>query len=51
VLDRMLEAIGQGQFRLAAISGASAGGINAALTACGLASGGPEAARQRALSR
>ncbi|MBV8401383.1 MAG: patatin-like phospholipase family protein [Acetobacteraceae bacterium] len=46
VLDRLLESV-EGRFRIAAISGASAGGINAALTACGLASGGPQDARAR----
>src|SRR5690242_9915071 len=47
VLDRLLEAVAEGRFRIAAISGASAGGINAALAACGLASGGPQAARDK----
>jgi NTE family protein len=47
VLDRLLEAVEEGRFRIVAISGASAGGINAALAACGLASGGPEVARSR----
>jgi NTE family protein len=47
VLDRLLEAVAESRLRLAAISGASAGGINAALVACGLASGGPQAARDK----
>jgi NTE family protein len=47
VLDRLLEAVEQGEFRIVAISGASAGGINAALTGCGLAKGSPQDARSR----
>ncbi|WP_341315664.1 patatin-like phospholipase family protein [Paraburkholderia sp. IMGN_8] len=45
VLDRLLEEVARGRLHIAAISGASAGGINATLCACGLALGGAEAAR------
>ncbi len=44
VLDRFLE---DGRVRIAAISGTSAGAINAAVLADGLMRGGPEAARER----
>ena len=47
VLDRLLEAVAADRFRIAAISGSSAGGINAALTVSGLAAGGPEDARRK----
>jgi NTE family protein len=47
VLDRLLEASSQATpFDIAAISGASAGGINAALCAAGLATGGATKARE-----
>ena len=57
VLDRLLEEVAAGAIRLAAISGTSAGALNAALTVSGLVQGGPELARRklaefwRALSR
>ena len=47
VLDRLLEEVGPRRLRIAAISGASAGGINATLCASGLALGGAEAARHK----
>jgi NTE family protein len=47
VLDRLLEAIDEGRFEIAAISGSSAGAINAAVAACGLIEGGPALARTR----
>jgi NTE family protein len=47
VLDRLLEEVEQKRLHIAAISGASAGGINATLCACGLALGGAEAARTK----
>ncbi|MEM5315000.1 patatin-like phospholipase family protein [Paraburkholderia sp. JHI869] len=48
VLDRLLESTSQGTpFHVEAISGASAGGINATLCAAGLASGGATQARDR----
>lgn len=43
VLDRLLES---GLFRIEAISGASAGALNAVVAANGLLAGGPEAARK-----
>jgi NTE family protein len=46
VLDRLLEEIEAGRLRVNALSGASAGAINAALFAGGLTSGGPAAARK-----
>lgn len=46
-LDRLLEAVENGQFEVAAISGSSAGAINAAVAACGLIEGGPALARTR----
>ena len=47
VLDRLLESTSQGTpFNIEAISGASAGGINAALCAAGLANGGATKARE-----
>ncbi len=47
VLDRLLLDVGAGRLRLAAISGASAGALNAALTASGLAQGGADLARRK----
>jgi NTE family protein len=47
VLDRLLEAAAADRFRIAAISGSSAGAINAALTVSGLVGGGPVAARRK----
>lgn len=44
VLDRLLEA---GEFRFAAVSGTSAGAMNAVALADGWARGGPEGARER----
>ena len=46
-LDRLLEAVDAGAFEIAAISGASAGAINAVVAACGLVEGGPALARVR----
>jgi len=57
VLDRLLKEVAAGHLRFAAISGSSAGALNAALTVSGLVQGGPDLARQkledfwRALSR
>ena len=45
VLDRLLQEVAADRLRIAAISGSSAGALNAALTACGLAQGGAEVAR------
>lgn len=45
VLDRLMELVDSGQLRIAGLSGASAGGINGALCAAGLALGGPAQAR------
>ena len=47
VLDRLLEDVAAGRLRVSAISGTSAGGINAALVATGLAQGGPDLARRK----
>jgi NTE family protein len=47
VLDRLLLDIGAGRLRLAAISGTSAGALNAALTASGLIQGGSDLARRK----
>ena len=47
VLDRLLEDVEAGEIEIKAISGASAGAINAAVTAGGLAEGGPALARTR----
>jgi len=47
VLDRLLQEVSAGRFRVGAVSGSSAGAFNAALTVSGLASGGPDAARQK----
>ena len=46
-LERLLEAAEGGEIEIAAISGASAGAINAAVAAAGLAEGGPALARRR----
>ena len=57
MLDRLLQEVAAHRLRFAAISGTSAGAINATLTATGLIQGGPELARRklqnfwRALSR
>ncbi len=45
VLDRLMELVEASGLRIAGFSGASAGGINAALCAAGLAIGGPAEAR------
>ena len=47
VLDRLLEEVAENRLAIAAISGTSAGAINAALTASGLAEGGASRARER----
>src|SRR5271165_1191022 len=47
VLDRLLEDAAADRFRLAAISGTSAGALNAALTVSGLVQGGPDLARRK----
>lgn len=47
VLDRLLEEVEAERLAIAAISGTSAGAINAAVLACGLAQGGPALARAR----
>ncbi len=47
VLDRLLEEVDRGELRISGFSGASAGAINAALCVCGLAAGGPPAARAK----
>lgn len=49
VLDRLLEAVDAGRFEIAAISGTSAGAINACVAAAGLAEGGTALARTRLL--
>lgn len=46
VLDRLLLEVAGGRLRIAAVSGSSAGAINAALLVSGLASGGAEQARR-----
>ncbi len=57
VLDRLLQDVAADRLRFAAISGSSAGALNAALTVSGLAQGGPDVAQRkleefwRALSR
>jgi NTE family protein len=57
VLDRLLEEVAADRLRISAISGSSAGAINAALAASGLVLGGADIARRklvdfwRALSR
>jgi NTE family protein len=47
VLDRLLQEVAAGRLRLAAVSGASAGGLNAALTVSGLVQGGADVARRK----
>jgi NTE family protein len=47
VLDRLLDEVESGALRISGISGASAGAINAALYAAGLAQGGPRAAKAK----
>ena len=47
VLDHLLEEVAADRLCIGAISGSSAGAINAALTASGLCQGGPEAARRK----
>ena len=47
VLDRLLQEVAAGRLRIAAVSGTSAGALNAALTVSGLVLGGPERARQK----
>jgi NTE family protein len=47
VLDRLLREVAAGRLRFAAISGTSAGALNAALTASGLVQGGPDLARRK----
>jgi NTE family protein len=47
VLDRLLEEVEAETIEIKAISGASAGAINATVTACGLAEGGAPLARTR----
>lgn len=47
VLDRLLEEVEAGAIEIKAISGASAGAINATVAAAGLAEGGPSLARTR----
>ena len=47
VLDRLLQEVAAGTLRISAVSGSSAGGINAALTVSGLVTGGPDIARRR----
>jgi NTE family protein len=47
VLDRLLQDVAAGHIRIAAISGTSAGALNAALTVSGLVQGGPELARRK----
>ncbi len=47
VADRLLQEVAAERLNIKAISGASAGAINAALIVAGLACGGPDAARRR----
>jgi NTE family protein len=47
VLDRLLQEVAAGTFRIGAISGSSAGAMNAALTVAGLVTGGPDVARRK----
>ncbi|MEO8714818.1 MAG: patatin-like phospholipase family protein, partial [Acetobacteraceae bacterium] len=47
VLDRLLDAVDAGKLDISGFSGASAGAINAALCAAGLALGGPTLARAK----
>ncbi|MGA9867297.1 MAG: patatin-like phospholipase family protein [Acetobacteraceae bacterium] len=46
-LDRLLDSVEHGELRISGFSGASAGAINAALCATGLAVGGPKLARAK----
>ena len=46
-LDRILDEVEAGRLEIAAISGASAGALNATVAACGLVEGGPGLARAR----
>lgn len=46
VLESLLDRVADGQLSIGAISGASAGAINATLTTAGLIEGGPEAAQR-----
>lgn len=46
-LDRLLHAVEAGELAVAALSGTSAGAINAVVAACGLVEGGPALARDR----
>jgi NTE family protein len=46
-LDRLLHEVAAGRLRIAAISGTSAGSLNAALTVSGLVQGGAELAREK----
>ena len=47
VLDRLLQEVAAGRLRFAAISGTSAGALNAALTVSGLVQGGAELAQRK----
>jgi len=47
VLDRPLEDVAADRLRVAAISGSSAGALNAALTVSGLMQGGADLARRK----
>jgi NTE family protein len=47
VLDRLLQDVTADRFRVAAVSGTSAGALNAALTVSGLVQGGPDLARRK----
>jgi NTE family protein len=47
VLDRLLQEVAAGTLRIGAVSGSSAGAINAALTVSGLVTGGPDIARRK----
>lgn len=46
-LDRLLQEVAAGRLRIAAVSGASAGALNAALTVSGLVQGGADLARRK----
>jgi NTE family protein len=47
VIDRLLQDVTADRFRVAAVSGTSAGALNAALTVSGLVQGGPDLARRK----
>src|SRR5580704_3384825 len=47
VLDRLLQDVAADRLRVVAISGTSAGALNAALTVSGLVQGGPDLARHK----